>query len=224
MAVATDLTSASLQLSCRPPVNDGSCGWSQPAEVHHVFLQQRGMKQRRGCQAAHPLTEEDERTRGLVAGHCVLWPWALGAGWCRSGCAALPWPRSLLADIAWRAAGRLIARTSRVAAASRARSGWPRSDPGGRPGGDRARAGSASSWGLEKVAIEGGGKTAAVALPGLRRRRAGFVAVRRCVWLAATGGHGSPRLGRSRSHEPLVASLTCIRGANTTKYGWLGCI
>ena len=45
-----------------------------------------------------------------------------------------------------------------------------------------------------------------VALPGLRRRRAGFVAVRRCVWLAATGGHGSPRLGRSRSHEPLVAS------------------
>ena len=96
--MATDLTSASLQLSCRPPVNDGSCGWSQPAEVHHVFLQQRGMKQRRGCQAAHPLTEEDERTRGLVAGHCVLWPWALaGAALAARRCRGRDrcWPISL---------------------------------------------------------------------------------------------------------------------------------
>jgi hypothetical protein len=147
---------------------------------------------------------------------------ALGAGWCRSGCAALPWPRSLLADIAWRTAGRLIARTSRAAAASRARSGWPRSDPRGRPGGDRARAGSASSWGLEKVAIEGGGKTAAVALPGLRRRRAGFVAVCAvCGSLRRAAGHGSPRRGSDSRSEPLVhfGRLPHIIGGANTKYG-----
>eukprot|EP01052_Picozoa_sp_SAG31_P031299 SAG31_NODE_3301_length_4442_cov_17.276076_6_plen_170_part_00 len=135
IAVATDFTSASLQLSCRPPVKDGSCGWSQPALVHHVFLRMRAMK-RRGSQAN--LLRTWAEARPIVSRRCALW-------------ALVAYSARLKAD---RGQTQQL-RTSRAAAAFPPRWGLLRSVLRDRPAGGPARAGPAS---CSRVEQRDGGK------------------------------------------------------------------